>query len=475
MVFLSLVGDGGSYTTCDPQVPRRLGVTYTRGVRDDDESGRGPGADRAALALLALGGALRLGAVLAAADVPLVLDEADYYQRSLALLAGEGFGDSYRPPLYPLFLAAVGALSGGSLLATRLAQVALSLLTGWLLFLWVRGLAGRRGALFTLGLFATYPTLVGFTHMLWSETLFLTLLAAFFYLVAGAAPLTGRRAAAAGVVYGLGVLTRSVLLPFLPAVALWVWLDGPAARRGRRAASAAILAAVAVAAVLPWSLRNHAQHRQWVWVETTSGYNLWKGNTPRGAELASGPSYPGPLYSVPIFPYEDSGGRQGLAQLCAERLGGAPATDVALNRCARAEAVAYIVSDPAAFVERGLSKLAITAHPSSFVTRHLLLGWYGEVPRWFGLALIYGTAVSYAAVWALGLAGLPRVRPRRTLRIVLLWCLYSGAIVFTTFGMNRYRLPVTLLLMVSAGFLFGGRQLRETQPPAPADPRAAPE
>ena len=81
-------------------------------------------------------------------------------------------------------------------------------------------------------------------------------------------------AAAAGLLFGLAVLTRETVLYFLPLAALWLAWRRPGG--GRRAA---VLLGTALLVILPWTLRNWMVFRTLVPVSTAGALNLWQGNT----------------------------------------------------------------------------------------------------------------------------------------------------------------------------------------------------
>src|SRR4051795_10702278 len=83
-----------------------------------------------AIVLVAL--AVRLGAIAATPHIALASDPADYARHARSISAGHGYPSSavvraggataIRPPAYPYLLAGVYKVSGGSVLAGRVAQ-----------------------------------------------------------------------------------------------------------------------------------------------------------------------------------------------------------------------------------------------------------------------------------------------------------------------------------------------------------------
>jgi len=426
---------------------------------------------RPAAVLLLLTLVLRLVVVGLCWDLPLVTDELDYSRRALYLLENGHLPDAFRPPVYPAFVAAIYAIAGPFPGAVRLAQALLATATGGLLWHWLRSHVGDRGALLSLGLFAVAPTFVGFTHFLFTETLYLGLLTLILAaLTPGRRSTTPPRHALAGAAYALAALTRSLLTPLLPIVVAGLAVHtpqptGPSPQVGapnRR--GAARFAVVAGLLLLPWPIHNQLVTGTPTVLEITNGYNLWKGNTPvEHPSATQGPRFPGPFVEIPMLPYEGSLGT--LKGLC-EAETGMPAADQSFaetNRCARALAIDHILDDPLAFLARGPGKLGYMWHPSSQVTRHLWLGNYGSVPLWAGQGLIWLTALFAWGLPVLGLLGW-----RRMPAGILKWALalattHQLAVVFVTFGHNRFRLPILLFAIVAAAWL----PRTEPSPPAP--------
>ncbi|MFZ1058820.1 MAG: glycosyltransferase family 39 protein, partial [Candidatus Rokuibacteriota bacterium] len=187
-------------------------------------------------------------------------DALDYDRLARSLVEGRGYVNamgeptSWRPPLYPAFVAVGYIFSGGSIQGVRLLQVALDLGTvvftyviGRLLFGWGPGLVAALLVTLNLGTVAA-------TGRLLSETLFTFLLMAGVTLsILWLRAIRGSRVTAAvalgmgtGALLGAGTLARGVLLLYplclvvLVALGLRVWespsVEGPSVSERRRAA-----------------------------------------------------------------------------------------------------------------------------------------------------------------------------------------------------------------------------------------------
>jgi tetratricopeptide (TPR) repeat protein len=185
-------------------------------------------------------------------------------------------------PLYYLFAAGVFAVLGPHLAGLQAVQCGLdagvAVLVGWL----GCRIAGPRGWLAGLA-YALYWPAIEMCQRTMTENLHTPLLVAAMAAVARlAAPpaaadgVPARRAALAGVLFGLSALARAVGLAFVPLAAAWLlWTHGW--RRSWRAIL--VFAACTAAVIAPWTAR------QW-WIvgdpspiESVSVYNLWADNT----------------------------------------------------------------------------------------------------------------------------------------------------------------------------------------------------
>ncbi len=223
-------------------------------------------------------------------DTHLKSDMASFHNRGVALLekgsfsTGEdalGLGAStYRPPLYPLFLAGVYKFTEPNPRNAYLAQTILSLI----LLIGIYQLALRVSpdsikrpvALTAMAAGAVYPPLVAYCGILLSEMLFMTLLVwAVWFLLQ---PSKHRGWAwATGFVWGLAALTRPITLPLFLGVLVILWLY-----RHLQLQRALHVVAVFFLTLTPWILRNYAEFHEWVLVDNSSGINLVAGNNDDG-------------------------------------------------------------------------------------------------------------------------------------------------------------------------------------------------
>ena len=232
---------------------------------------------------LLFAGAFCLRMVYVLLDYPVSeQDTADYDEIALNLLAGEGFVSrlnwfgyemrSWRPPLYPFFLALIYGVYGYSHLAVKVVQALIGAGTVVLIWALARALS-QRAALWAGGLALLYGPLVAISAEVMSETLFCFCIVLASWLVVVA---EGRRnhLLLAGAVVGLAALTRPVGLLWVPAfavVAIWR-LRGVGVRQCLWVGAALLMV------VLPWSARNWQVHGAWVPISTHGGFILARSN-----------------------------------------------------------------------------------------------------------------------------------------------------------------------------------------------------
>ncbi|HVP58474.1 MAG TPA: glycosyltransferase family 39 protein [bacterium] len=229
--------------------------------------------------IAAVGTALSLLAAAYTRPPGLLLDENYYYPLAEGLAKGI-YQDGYiiRPPLYPLFLAAVFKVFGTGF---RPALVISSLLRGLL----IAGIAGlgsryvsRRAGLIGALLVTIYPMLVFTYTRFLTEIVYIPLFVLSFWTIERAAQsLSARDSLLAGLVAGISALARSTSLFFTIVVACWFAAkQSPAGRFSRRnLIAAAILAGGMLAAISPWTARNAVVHKALILVDNSSAYNLW--------------------------------------------------------------------------------------------------------------------------------------------------------------------------------------------------------
>jgi 4-amino-4-deoxy-L-arabinose transferase-like glycosyltransferase len=211
-------------------------------------------------------------------------DEVEYLDLATRLAAGEGYVDETGRPVafwpvgYPAVLSLMFRLAGPSSVVGVGLQVALSVAACLLLsIVGSRVLGPGPGRLAGLML-AIYPTHVMYSTLHLTEPLFMLLLLG----VASCLFLGDKQRLAwlcfGGLLFGLAVLTRPLILPL--GVALPFALHRSGQRIGKTLLATAVVVAMTLITILPWLWRNHELSGRWTTVTTSGGYNFWVGNNP---------------------------------------------------------------------------------------------------------------------------------------------------------------------------------------------------
>lgn len=417
-----------------------------------------------ALGVLGLGVAVRVLMLLTAGPIDLQSDEANYVHLALGL---ERFGvllDCYRylwPPAYPAFLRACFALApDGGLDLARAVQVLASPAIGAATMAIAARLFDRRVALLAGVGWALHLPLAAFTHLLWSETLFLALWLPAVALLLRALDAREREPVGElllfGALAGLAVHLKEAplyLVPLLvvPLLAARWRRDGlPSALRS---ASLPLLAFLVV--ITPWCLRNLEVYGTPT-LASTLGENAYNGlnATHRNFDLI-------PVNTAlqragrPILevraPFRDplEGGRPVAEWPRAEELPHLP-TRLAANR---ERGLSFAAEHPGWILRSRVQKWADLVAPVSFLTRHLTLGHYHGPLADLRPLLVALAVLCSAGTLLLGLTGLALHLPRTPAAAVIalngLYVLATGSLV----AMSRFRLPLVPLLLIGAAAL----------------------
>lgn len=388
---------------------------------------------------IALGLAVRVAYVLITKDGGLGVDEADY-DRS-ARFAADGHWMWFTPPYgvphpglwkapgYPLWVGLIYSVLGPGPNKVMLIQTLLGpavILMTWVL---ARRLFGSRAAIAAAVIAALYPHLWQWEASLHPEALALPLALGFYLVVLGREP-TPRRAAAAGLLLGASLLVRptSLALLALPAAAWWV------ARGTRGLGMAAVTAAVAVAVVAPWTVRNAVKYEALVPISVQDAAIAGTFND----DAARDPVQP---WAWRVYVRRD---RDVVRR---------PRSDAEFRSVLQKRARAYIREHPSslpkAFFWNGLVRTWEIQRPSRILDQVRFDGRSRGVEK-----------VALAAYWillALAIAGLWRHRRRRDLVAGVLALALASSLLFTIAAATRYRVPFEPLIVILACSLLAPR------------------
>ena len=398
-------------------------------------------------ALVLLAATVRVAAYLAAPPTALIGDEIYYSQVAANLERGLGhvFHESdavalraWRPPGMAFTLAAVLTPDAVAQMDETVASVprpiALQIALGSLLagaVAWLGGLLiDRRSGLAAGLLCAGYPTLVAFSHYLWSATLTALLLTTALALaVRYASAPSAARAIAVGVVLGAAALVREVALPVALAIGWWWWHQAPEPGRMRALRHGALALTVAVACVAPWSLRNWRMFDRFVPVSTIGWFAAGEGNTFETEDwlLDTGPDHL--AYATGYFRIRDELERADFARRwTSERI---------------------VAEQPLWLPKKLIRNGALLLSPDSYLLFKQSVGAYGDVSPAARAVSVGAVAVSWAIVAALGAWGIAIASPRaRALGLAVL--VVPVAVHLISNATSRFRLPWLGLWLVFA-------------------------
>jgi len=194
---------------------------------------------------------------------------------------------AWRPPLFPLLLAGIYSTFGHSYLSAKIFLAILSSISCLLLFFVSRiTFSSSKYAIISAFVYTFYPPAIFWTGYLAPVTceIFLVLLVVLLLLIA-----ERKRElllfALSGLVVGLGVLTRSLFIIFIPVVFLWlICLHGIKFSFF----TTALFALFCFLTVSPWIIRNYYIYGRFVLSSTEGGIVCYIANNPNSIKENSG-------------------------------------------------------------------------------------------------------------------------------------------------------------------------------------------
>lgn len=356
-------------------------------------------------------------------------DEQTYVDLARNLAAGHGYTQfntgptAYRPPGYPLILGALHWLGVG-VVGYRLLNTLIFAATVYLVYLLARRLyspwAGAVAAVIT----ACYPLFIYAAGTLYPQTLAACLVVGGLL---GVSYLTDRewswrKAAGAGLVWGLLVLTVPTFAVVFGAACVWLLY------RLRSLAVKRLAVLILCAALLPtsWCIRNAVQMHAFIPISTNNGINLLQGNS-ANATAGGGRLVDTSQYEVP-----------------AEKAG---LDEVQVDDLLRTEAMDWISAHPAR---------AATLYVEKFFNNFSYHNDYAT-PGQSSTMKDIASALSFYPLLLLLLIRifLRRRRPAGEMEGLLITLVFLNALALAVFYTRlRFRIPAdTFVIVVAAGTL----------------------
>jgi hypothetical protein len=251
---------------------------------------------------------------------------------------------AYLEPLYPIFVAAVYAISGRSVVALAVAHVVLSALVAPVVYRLARRIFSPAAAAAAGLLVAVHPGLAGYATKFHPLVLDSLLIAATTLAAVALLQLPGRgHAVVFGLALGRCTLTRPIILVVVPALLLRAAWRRP---DWRVLATWALGLVVAATVVAPWAVRNYVVLGAFVPIRSSTPFVFWIGNHPGAPGGTVDPDDPRGIGSV--FDRAPAEFRRRVIETPGE---------LEKNRIFRDEALRYVAAEPGAFVVRTLRKL----------------------------------------------------------------------------------------------------------------------
>lgn len=361
-------------------------------------------------------------------------DAWGYNQIAMSLALGEGYrflaGDgeptAWRPPLYPLFLSGIYRVAGHSLRAVRIAQALISTITVLLIARWAGLLFGGWSACLAAGIASVYPAFYAFyfsCSSIGTETLYVLLFTAALYTLYDywIRP-SWSLAVISGLFWGLGNLTRPLLLPFLLLLPLILIPLRYPLRQVLRYCGIVWFVVGLVAA--PWTIRNYRVFHAFIPLCTGGGPNLYGAYHPNNWDGIGAN-----VWSEIFIPEERQLRSLGMSEAETEKY---------FFR----KGIGFIRDYPGHAARLFLRRILLYMDPRTTLNRE---GSRRQIVTWGYLFVLAGAAASFF----LGL------RHKKYRREILSLCLIFGYfLLFHGFmgSSERYRFPTEPILIVLASF-----------------------
>ena len=419
------------------------------------------------LLLTGLGVALRVLLLVLSGSPEYLADEGRYLYSALQWNFFGYYSDEFRymwPPGYPLLLAEALELFGiRGVLAIKLLQAIAASSIGIFTMLIGRELFGIRVAKVAGAIWAVYLPLAGYAHLLWTESLYLSLFTPALYFLLRVhlrtATRPDRALLLAGILLAGSAYFREVSIHFAAVCILFLLWRREATTFKERLRQASLLGLTFVVCVLPWTLRNASLYDRLVPIGETLGENCFQGlnadyinfdligleearrarGVPQFGEFARGT-------------FEPAAGEDRWPRALTIR------NTIDRSREQARRGVRWARRQPGDFFRTRVRKVADLVTPHSFSLRHLATGLYDDSAlgaTWIRRPLTAWLLLAPLLLLPLGLAGLTRL-PRGAGPLFYPICAILLASTMVV-SMSRVRVPMLPLLFVLAASMLVDR------------------
>ena len=235
-------------------------------------------------------------------------DQWGYDALAVGVSEGRGYGPiafvssacmdySFMPPGYSFFLAIIYRIFGHNILIAKIFQAFIGSFTCIIIYFIGKNIFDKKIGILSALVAAFYPTFIIFSGLLFTETLYIFLLSlAILYLLKDFARPSIKNLLIIGVSLGLAMLTRTIIMFFIPFILIWMILYSssksvsekpsssesyPDAKQKKKNLMRFLVLLIIIACVIsPWTVRNYNVHHDFVPISTNNGFNFWYGNNP---------------------------------------------------------------------------------------------------------------------------------------------------------------------------------------------------
>ena len=355
---------------------------------------------------------------------------------------------AYRPPLYPLFLAAHLFASEGSqpifITQSLLAGSTLGLLT----IVAYTHTQKSWPILVMIFLFATNK-FIPIDNIVQHETILFT-----FLLCLGGHIFTSetqshsvKKIVSLSIVLSLAALTRPLATAVLMIGGLWFgWLifhKQPFVEISKRIA---LFTVIFLLILMPWGIRNWLSVDTFTLSTTTQGINLWKGNNPATKDIY-------PTLEIDEFTIlldetpTESGWWDSLRTL--PTMSEAEQNDYLFNL-----GLQYIVERPFHFLKMGFVKLWSFWTPRNVPYASGDIQWTVDGAKISNLVPFFDDMIPTLMLYLLAIPGIWKHRRSPFVLYLLAWSVALSSLHFITFAESRFRWPVNMLMLPLAAVGF---------------------
>lgn len=268
-----------------------------------------------------------------------------------SVLSGKGYvynflGTDYRSlntPLYSLICLAIYAVTNHSYFVVLLLQSLVTIFLAFTIFNIAKTIFDETTGFVSAAVVALHPAFMyydAFNLVPLSIDTFFVAIITFLFMKFQDRP-SFLKMLAVGALIGLGTLSRGIVGAILPFLGLYFILCVKGITLRRKSIYIAAIALATFIVIAPWTVRNYLVHKDFVFISSTTGENLYRGNNP----YATGVSLTADGKSVrELWPKEVSDKIAGL-------------DEIGQKKFFEKEAMNFIMNDPAAFVKLYLKKI----------------------------------------------------------------------------------------------------------------------